>query len=66
LPLDAFTVLCSDGLTDLVRPARLAELAGEAANANALADALVKEALALGGKDNITVIVLMPRLSFKR
>jgi serine/threonine protein phosphatase PrpC len=66
LPLDAFTVLCSDGLTDLVRPARLVDLAGEAANANALADALVKESLALGGKDNITVIVLMPRLSFKR
>ena len=64
LPLDAFIVLCSDGLTDLVRPARMAELAGEAAEPGALADALVREALSLGGKDNITVIVLMPRLSF--
>lgn len=64
LPLDAFLVLCSDGLSDLVRPARIAGLAGEAAAPDALADALVREALSLGGKDNITVIVLMPRLSF--
>ncbi len=64
LPLDAFIVICSDGLSDLVRPARIAEIAGEAAQPAALADALVREALSLGGKDNIAVIVLMPRLSF--
>jgi PPM family protein phosphatase len=64
LPLDAFIVICSDGLSDLVRPARIAELASEAAAPEAFADALVREALSLGGKDNITVIVLMPRLSF--
>ncbi len=64
LPLDTFLVLCSDGLSDLVRSARIAEMAGEAAAPDALADALVREALSLGGKDNITVIVLMPRLSF--
>ncbi len=62
LPLDAYTVICSDGLTDLVRKPRLIELAGEAESADALADALVREALAEGGKDNVTVIVLEPRV----
>jgi serine/threonine protein phosphatase PrpC len=66
LPLDSYTVLCSDGLSDLVRPQRIAELAGEAAGGETLADALVREALEMGGKDNITVIVLTPRVTFKR
>lgn len=64
MPLDAFTVISSDGLTDLVRKPRLIELAGEAESAYALADALVREALIEGGKDNVTVIVLEPRVFF--
>jgi len=65
MPLDAYTVICSDGLTDLVRKPRLIELAGETESAGALADALVREALVEGGKDNITVIVLKPRVTFE-
>jgi len=65
MPLDAYTVICSDGLTDLVRKPRLIELAGEAESDDALADALVREALAEGGKDNVTVIVLTPRVTFE-
>jgi protein phosphatase len=64
LPLDAYTVICSDGLTDLVRKPRLIELAGEADSAKALTDALVREALAEGGKDNVSVIVLQPQVLF--
>jgi len=62
--LDAFTVICSDGLTDLVRAPQMMALAAEAGSADSLADALVDEALAQGGKDNITVIVLQPRMEF--
>jgi protein phosphatase len=65
MPLDAYTVICSDGLTDLVRKPRLIELAGEAESTDALAGALVREALAEGGKDNVTVIVLTPRVTFE-
>ncbi len=66
LPLDAYTVICSDGLTDLVRKPRLIELAGEAESADSLADALVREALVEGGKDNVTLIVLAPRVTFEK
>jgi protein phosphatase len=66
MPLDAYTVICSDGLTDLVREPRLIELAGEAESADALADALVREALSEGGKDNVTVIILTPRVTFEK
>ena len=65
MPLDAYTVICSDGLTDLVRKPRLIELAGEAETGDALADALVREALAEGGKDNVTVIILTPCVTFE-
>lgn len=51
-------VLCSDGLTGQVADGRLAELLGQAAEPQAAAQALVKEALANGGDDNVTVVVL--------
>jgi len=62
LPLDACIVMASDGLTDLVRPRRLSELAGEAEGAQELAEKYLAEALAAGGTDNITVIVLRPHV----
>ncbi|OGK08252.1 MAG: hypothetical protein A2Y63_01685 [Candidatus Riflebacteria bacterium RBG_13_59_9] len=65
LPLESFTVICTDGLTDLVREPRLVELASEADSPDSLAEALVREALTEGGKDNISVIVLAPRLAFE-
>ncbi|NLT34442.1 MAG: Stp1/IreP family PP2C-type Ser/Thr phosphatase [Gaiellales bacterium] len=51
-------VLCSDGLTGKVADGRLAELLGKAAEPQAAAQVLVKEALANGGDDNVTVVVL--------
>lgn len=51
-------VLCSDGLTGQVADGRLAELLGQAVDPQAAAQALVKEALANGGDDNVTVVVL--------
>jgi len=63
LPLDAYIVLCSDGLTDLVARDALVALAAQAYSAGALADEYVSAALDAGGRDNITVIVLKPVLS---
>lgn len=63
LPLEAFIVLCSDGLTDLVRKDELVRLAAKADSPAALADEYINAALDAGGRDNITVIVLKPVLS---
>jgi serine/threonine protein phosphatase PrpC len=50
-------LLCTDGLYGPVDDARIAELLGSAATAEAAASALVDEALARGGPDNVTVAV---------
>ena len=50
-------LLCSDGLTDLVPDPVVAELLATA-DAEDAADALVQAALAAGGKDNVTCVVL--------
>lgn len=50
-------LLCSDGLTDLVADAAIAVALGDAAPAEAV-DALRKAALAAGGTDNVTVVVV--------
>jgi serine/threonine protein phosphatase PrpC len=52
-------MVCSDGLSDLVRPERMAELLRKPDVTQAV-EALVDEALAGGGRDNITCIVLDP------
>lgn len=56
LPGDLF-LLCSDGLTTMVPDAELLDLAaGERADLEAVARALVDAANAAGGEDNVTVV----------
>ena len=50
-------LLCSDGLHGSVPDARIAEHLGAAASAGDAVKALIDEALAAGGPDNITVMV---------
>ena len=51
-------LLCSDGLYGEVPAERIAEILGTDQNMNDMCNTLVKEALAAGGRDNITVICL--------
>jgi protein phosphatase len=55
LPGDTL-LLCSDGLTRHVPDERIAELLGRPTDAETACRELVDEALAGGGRDNITVI----------
>jgi PPM family protein phosphatase len=50
-------LLCTDGLTDMMPDPEIVAVLGKAVPAADLADQLVQEALAKGGKDNVTVIV---------
>jgi len=51
-------LLCSDGLTGMVDDATIREILGLGADAQAAAQALVDAALANGGEDNVTVVVV--------
>jgi protein phosphatase len=51
-------VLCSDGLTDLVRDEEIGRLLGRAATAKEACERLVSRALELGGLDNVTVLAV--------
>lgn len=51
-------VVCSDGLSSEVDDALIAEIVSREVEPQAAADALVAAALAHGGKDNVTVIVV--------
>ncbi len=51
-------ILCSDGLTSMVRAPRIAEILREESDPTRAANALVDAANAAGGEDNITVVVL--------
>ena len=55
---DEFLLLCSDGLYGEVPAERIAEILETDQNMNDMCNTLVKEALAAGGRDNITVICL--------
>jgi len=55
---DCRVLLCSDGLTDMVADAEIERLMRYSASAADTADALMRYALAGGGRDNVTVIVL--------
>lgn len=50
-------LLCTDGLTKHAPDERIAALLASAASADAACRALVEEALAQGGSDNVTVVV---------
>jgi PPM family protein phosphatase len=50
-------LLCSDGLTDMVEDAEIAEVLGREARSEEACRLLVDRALAKGGKDNVTVVL---------
>ena len=50
-------LLCSDGLTDMLKDTEIAEIMRECNNADASVKNLMESALEHGGRDNITVIV---------
>ncbi|WP_435831697.1 hypothetical protein [Catellatospora methionotrophica] len=50
-------LLCSKGLSDIVTDEALAEVLGGYTDAEAIADRLIKLALAAGAPDNVTVVV---------
>jgi PPM family protein phosphatase len=50
-------LLCSDGLTSMVREDRVREIVAESGSLDAAADRLVAEANDMGGRDNITVVL---------
>ncbi|MBN1629501.1 MAG: Stp1/IreP family PP2C-type Ser/Thr phosphatase [Thermoleophilia bacterium] len=51
-------VLCSDGLTGMIGDSEIEELLGRDEEPQKIAELLVKAALAGGGEDNVTVIVV--------
>lgn len=57
LAKDDILVICSDGLTNMVREERILELIKE--NEDVAVDVLISEANAAGGLDNITVILII-------
>jgi protein phosphatase len=54
-PADVY-LLCSDGLTTMVREERIAEILAESGSLHQAVDRLVREANDAGGRDNITVV----------
>ena len=57
-PRATASVICSDGLTGMVPDTDLLELLEQGLDAQATAELLVKAALAGGGEDNVTVVVI--------
>jgi PPM family protein phosphatase len=55
-------LLCTDGLTDMVREDQIAEILGRGETAARCCQRLVDAALNAGGRDNVTVIVAYYRL----
>jgi protein phosphatase len=53
-------ILCSDGLTEVVRPDRILEVAAADGDAGWAADRLIEDALEGGAPDNVTVVVIDP------
>ena len=51
-------VVCSDGLTNEVRDPEIAALLARGADVQATAQDLVDRAVAHGGRDNVTVLVV--------
>jgi len=51
-------LLCSDGLTDMVEDEKISEIIKKSKNCKMAARKLVEEALANGGRDNVTVVMI--------
>ena len=62
LEKDAKIILCSDGLSNMVSDEEMGEIVGEAKLDDNPAQLLVDRANQNGGKDNIAVIVIEPRV----
>jgi PPM family protein phosphatase len=54
---DDLILLCSDGLTDMVAEDEFASILARSGDCDAIAQELVRAALAGGGEDNVTVVV---------
>jgi protein phosphatase len=54
---DDVLMLCSDGLTSMISEDRVGEILASSDSLNAAAQALIDEANAAGGRDNITVVL---------
>jgi protein phosphatase len=50
-------LLCTDGLTEMVEDAKIAEILGRIEGSESACHALVDRALEAGGKDNVTVVL---------
>jgi protein phosphatase len=59
-------LLCSDGLSEMVRNVEIAEVLAGGGASEAMSQRLVDRALAAGGKDNVTVIVAQYRAPVAR
>jgi protein phosphatase len=53
---DDVYLICSDGLTTMVKEARIAEILAASSSLDEAVDTLIAEANAAGGRDNITVV----------
>lgn len=51
-------LLCSDGLTDMLKDAEIVQILSEKGGPKKQAEALMRAALSGGGRDNITVVVI--------
>jgi len=51
-------ILCSDGLSDEVSDTQMAKILNDAPDSNSAVQALVDAALANGGRDNVTVVII--------
>lgn len=57
IPGDIY-LICSDGLTDMLWDGEIAQILDSGSNVTRLTDALIQEALASGGRDNVTVVIV--------
>lgn len=60
ITVDDTILLCTDGLTNMVRDDEILDIIKKYDNAQAATMQLVKEANANGGRDNITVMIIKP------
>lgn len=63
---DSWVVGCSDGLTDMVSDETIAILLGAESEPEKIVSRLIEKALANGGRDNVTVIVVQAPGSIRR